>query len=295
MQDIQNFNKQNMRTNLFYYKLLLLGFIFLGIKNFAEEEDINYMSYIPRINAIFGPTRYFSQVCAARGCDNKFNRFFPCGGIMIYSPKIDYLYLEIGVGNYKDFRFGKIDINGINVKDITLGKIKTFFSSFIGLFLNKKETVKSDEKEYTKVFFARLGFSFNNPLNYLINNPLNASKIDILIEFPVRYNEKWFNVGEKGETTAFGGQVFTDSYYKNINIIIVPIRFINRSFSTRISLLKINLNDIMRMFSSNHKADKKNTAPKSIWNNILYLFMKGFSAEFVFNFGSIVDTLLSRI
>ena len=284
-----------MRTNLFYYKLLLLGFIFLGIKNFAEEEDINYMSYIPRINAIFGPTRYFSQVCAARGCDNKFNRFFPCGGIMIYSPKIDYLYLEIGVGNYKDFRFGKIDINGINVKDITLGKIKTFFSSFIGLFLNKKETVKSDEKEYTKVFFARLGFSFNNPLNYLINNPLNASKIDILIEFPVRYNEKWFNVGEKGETTAFGGQVFTDSYYKNINIIIVPIRFINRSFSTRISLLKINLNDIMRMFSSNHKADKKNTAPKSIWNNILYLFMKGFSAEFVFNFGSIVDTLLSRI
>ena len=284
-----------MRTNLFYYKLLLLGFIFLGIKNFAEEEDINYMSYIPRINAIFGPTRYFSQVCAARGCDNKFNRFFPCGGIMIYSPKIDYLYLEIGVGNYKDFRFGKIDINGINVKDITLGKIKTFFSSFIGLFLNKKETVKSDEKEYTKVFFARLGFSFNNPLNYLINNPLNASKIDILIEFPVRYNEKWFNVGEKGETTAFGGQVFTDSYYKNINIIIVPIRFINRSFSTRISLLKINLNDIMRMFSSNHKADKRNTAPKSIWNNILYLFMKGFSAEFVFNFGSIVDTLLSRI
>ena len=129
MQDIQNFNKQNMRTNLFYYKILLLGFIFLGTKNFAEEEeDINYMSYIPHFKAIFGPTRYFSQVCAARGC-GKFNRFFPCGGIMIYSPKIDYLYLEIGVGNYKDFRFGKIDIHGINVRDIiTLEKIKTFFS-----------------------------------------------------------------------------------------------------------------------------------------------------------------------
>ena len=295
MQDIQNFNKQNMRTNLFYYKLLLLAFIFLGTKNFASNEENNYTSYIPHFKAIFGPLQYVNQICAARGCDNKFNRFFPCGGIMIYSPKIDYLYLEIGVGNYKDFRFGKIDINGINVKDITLGKIKTFFSSFIGLFLNKKETVKSDEKEYTKVFFARLGFSFNSPLNYLINNPLNASKIDILIEFPVRYNEKWFNVGEKGETTAFGGQVFTDSYYKNINIIIVPIRFINRSFSTRISLLKININDIMRIFLSNPKEDKKNTAPKSIWNNILYLFMKGFSAEFVFNFGSIVDTLLSRI
>ena len=283
-----------MRTNLFYYKLLLLAFIFLGTKNFAEEEENKYTSYIPRIKAIFGPSQYLKQIFVAREYD-KFNRFFPCGGIMIYSPKIDYLYLEIGVGNYKDFRFGKIDINGINVKDITLGKIKTFFSSFIGLFLNKKETVKIDKKDYTKVFFARLGFSFNSPLNYLINNPLNASKIDILIEFPVHYNEKWFNVGEKGETTAFGGQVFTDSYYKNINIIIVPIRFINRSFSTRISLLKININDIMRIFLSNPKEDKKNTAPKSIWNNILYLFMKGFSAEFVFNFGSIVDILLSRI
>lgn len=295
MQDIQNFNKQNMRTNLFYYKLLLLAFIFLGTKNFASNEEHNYMSYIPHFKAIFGPLQYVNQICAARGCDNKFNRFFPCGGIMIYSPKIDYLYLEIGVGNYKDFRFGKIDINGINLKDITLGKIKTFFSSFIGLFFNKKETVKSDEKDYTKVFFARLGFSFNNPLNYLINNPLNASKIDILIEFPVRYNREWFNVEKKGEKTAFGGDVFLDSYYKNINIIIVPIRFINRSFSTRISLLKININDIMRIFPSNPKEDKKNTAPKSIWNNILYLFMKGFSAEFVFNFGSIIDTLLSRI
>jgi len=284
-----------MRTNLFYYKLLLLGFIFLGIKNFAEEEDINYMSYIPHFNAIFGPVRYFSQVCAARGCDNKFDRFFPCGGIMIYSPKIDYLYLEIGVGNYKDFRFGKINIEGIKVRDITLWKIKTFFSSFIDLLFNKKEAGKFDKKDYTKVFFARLGFSFNNPLNYLINNPLNASKIDILIEFPVRYNRKWFNVEKKGEATAFGGEVFSDSYYKNINIIIVPIRFINRSFSTRISLLKINLNDIMRIFYSNPKEDKENTAQKSIWNNILYLFMKGFSAEFVFNFGSIVDTLLSRI
>ena len=282
-----------MRTNLFYYKLLLLGFIFLGIKNFAEEEeDINY---IPHFKVIFGPVRYFSQVCAARGCDNKFDRFFPCGGIMIYSPKIDYLYLEIGVGNYKDFRFGKINIEGIKVRDITLGKIKTFFSSFIDLLFNKKEAGKFDKKDYTKVFFARLGFSFNSPLNYLINDPLNASKIDILIEFPVRYNREWFNVEKKGEATAFGGQVFSDSYYKNINIIIVPIRFINRSFSTRISLLKINLNDIMRIFYSNPKEDKENTAQKSIWNNILYLFMKGFSAEFVFNFGSIVDTLLSRI
>lgn len=290
MQDIQNFNKQNMRTNLFYYKILLLGFIFLGTKNFAEEEeDINYMSYIPHFKAIFGPTRYFSQVCAARGC-GKFNRFFPCGGIMIYSPKIDYLYLEIGVGNYKDFRFGKIDINGINVKDITLEKIKTFFSSFIGLFF-KKEAGKFDKKDYTKVFYARLGFSFNNPLNYLINNPLNASKIDILIEFPVRYNREWFNVEAQRFFNIGGENVFSDSYYKNINIIIVPLRFINRSFSTRISLLKINLNDIEIII------DKIKSKEKTVssWDNILYLFMKGFSAEFVFNFGSIVDTLLSRI
>ena len=146
----------------------------------------------------------------------------------------------------------------INITETAFSKFflipftKTFFSSFIDLLFNKKEAGKFDKKDYTKVFFARLGFSFNSPLNYLINDPLNASKIDILIEFPVRYNEKWFNVGEKGETTAFGGQVFTDSYYKNINIIIVPIRFINRSYSPRISMLKINLNDIVIII------DKKN-------------------------------------
>ena len=288
-----------MRTNLFYYKLLLLAFIFLGTKNFAEEEeDINYTSYIPHFKAIFSPFQYIKQIVVARNCDNKFNRFFPCGGIMIYSTKIDFFYLEIGAGNYKDFKFGEINIDGKNITEKILEKIKAVcrFIPVIGTFFtNENESVKSDEKEYTKVFFTRFGFSFNSPLNYLINNPLNASKIDILIEFPVRYNGEWFNVEKKGEKTAGGGEVFTDSYYKNINIIIVPIRFINRSFSTRISLLKINLNDIMRIFSSNHKADKKNTTQKSIWNNILYLFMKGFSAELVFNFGSIVDSVLSRI
>lgn len=286
-----------MRTNLFYYKLLLLAFIFLGTKNFAEEEEHNYMSYIPRINAIFSPFQYIKQIVVARGC-NKFDRFFPCGGIMIYSPKIDFFYLEIGAGNYKDFKFGEINIDGKNITEKILEKIKAVcrFIPVIGTFFsNINEAGEPDVKEYTKVFFARLCFSFNSPLNYLINNPLNASKIDILIEFPVRYNGEWFNIEEKGETTASGEKVFSDYYYKNINIIIVPIRFINRSFSTRLSLLKINLNDIMRIFSSNPKADKKNTAPKSIWNNILHLFIKGFSAELVFNFGSIVDSVLSRI
>lgn len=279
-----------MRTKFFYYRLLLLAFIFLGTNNFAEEEEHNYMSYIPRINAIFSSLRYLNQIVAAREYD-KFDRFFPCGGIMIYSPKIVFFYLEIGVGNYKDFNFGEINIDGINVKDKILEKIRTFLFSFLGLFLNKKEAVESDRKEYTKVFFTRLGFSFNSPLNYLINSPLNVSKIDILIEVPVRYEGKWFNIGAKEATNASGEKVFSDSYYKNISIIIVPIRFINRSFSTRLSLLKINLNDIMRIFSS----DPKNTAKKSIWNNILYLFIKGFSAEVVFNFGSIVDSVLSRI
>ena len=287
-----------MRTNLFYYKLLLLAFIFLGTKNFAEEEEHNYTSYIPRINAIFSPFQYIKQIVVARNCDNKFNRFFPCGGIMIYSPKIDFFYLEIGAGNYKDFKFGEINIDGINVTEKILEKIKAVcrFIPVIGTFFsNINEDGEHDGKEYTKVFFARLCFSFNSPLNYLINNPLNASKIDILIEFPVRYNGEWFNIEKKGETTASGEKVFSDYYYKNINIIIVPIRFINRSFSTRLSLLKININDILRIFSSNPKADKKNTAPKSIWNNILHLFIKGFSAELVFNFGSIVDSVLSRI
>ncbi len=286
MQDIQNFNKQNMRTNLFYYKLLLLVFIFLGTKNFASEH--NYTSYIPHFKVIFSPLQYFNQIVVA---SDKYNRFFPCGGIMIYSPKIDYFYLEIGAGNYKDFKFGEINIDEKNITEKILGKIKTFFSSFFGLFSNKKEAVQHDGKEYTKVFFARFGFSFNSPLNYLINNPLNASKIDILIEFPVRYEGKWFNVEGKIFSTASGGETCSNSYYKNINIIIVPIRFIHRSFSTRLSLLKINLNDIMRIFFSS----PENTAPKSFWNNILYLFLKGFSAELVFNFGSIVDTLLSRI
>ena len=292
MQDIQNFNKQNMRTNLFYYKLLLLAFIFLGTKNFASNEENNYTSYIPHFKAIFGPLQYVNQICAARGCDNKFNRFFPCGGIMIYSPKIDYLYLEIGVGNYKDFRFGKINIEGIKVRDITLGKIKTFFSSFIDLLFNKKEAGKFDKKDYTKVFFARLGFSFNSPLNYLINNPLNASKIDILIEFPVRYEGKWFNVEGESLTTADGGKTCSNFYYKNINIIIVPIRFINRSYSPRISMLKINLNDIVIIID---KIKSEKDTDKKFWENILHLFIKGFSFEAVFNFGSIVDSVLSRI
>lgn len=289
MQDIQNFNKQNMRTNLFYYKLLLLAFIFLGTKNFAEEEENKYTSYIPRIKAIFGPSQYLKQIFVAREYD-KFNRFFPCGGIMIYSPKIDYLYLEIGVGNYKNFNFVNTNVDGKNIPEGRLEKIKAVcrFIPVIGIFFTNKN---DDRKEYTKVFFARLGFSFNSPLNYLINNPLNVSKIDILIEFPVRYDGKWFNVEGESLTTADGGKTCSNSYYKNINIIIVPIRFINRSYSARISLLKINLNDIMRIFSSN----PKNTAPKSIWKNILYLFIKGFSFEAVFNFGSIVDSVLSRI
>ena len=279
-----------MRTNLFYYKLLLLAFIFLGTKNFAEEGENNYTSYIPRIKAIFGPSQYLKQIFVARGYD-KFNRFFPCGGIMIYSPKIDYLYLEIGVGNYKNFNFVNTNVDGKNIPEEILEKIKAFcrFIPVIGIFFTNKN---DDRKEYTKVFFARLGFSFNSPLNYLINNPLNVSKIDILIEFPVRYDGKWFNVEGESLTTADGGKTCSNSYYKNINIIIVPIRFINRSYSPRISMLKINLNDIVIIID---KIKSEKDTDKKIWENILHLFIKGFSFEAVFNFGSIVDSVLSRI
>lgn len=283
-------NIQNMHTNLFY-KLLFVAFMFLGTKNFASAGEYNYTSHIPHFKAIFSPLQYLTQIAVAKGYD-KFNRFFPCGGIMIYSRRVDHLYLEIGVNNYKNFNFMNTNVDKINITAEILEKIKNMFSylfSLLSFFTNKKESsVKSDEKEYKKVFFARLGFSFNSPLNYLINNPLNTSKIDILIEFPVRYDGKWFNIEKKGKTTAWGGEVFTNSYYKNINIIFVPLRFINRNFSTRISIFKINLNDIEIILGNLKKNNNIN-------KNIIYLFIKGFSAEFVFNFASIIDSLLSRI